>query len=86
MCDNDVIDPFDITQHLVVPESQDAESLSLQPCCSRAVLLSSVAMLPAIDLDDEPSIEADEIDDVGANRHLSAEAMTIDLLKAKLCP
>jgi hypothetical protein len=79
MRDDDVVDAFDIAEHLVVPESQDAKTLALQPRRSRIVLDNPTVMLPAIDLDNEAPIEADD-------RHLSAETMTVDLFEAKLRP
>src|SRR5258708_5937379 len=86
MRDDDVVDALDIAEHLIVPEAQHAEPLPLQPRRPRIVLREPTVMLPAIDLDDEPPIEADEVDDVATDRHLSAETMTVDLLEAELRP
>ena len=84
MRDDDLVDTLDIAEHLVVPKPQDTESLSLQPSCSRIVLSGATIMLPAINLDDEPPGEADEIDDVRSNRDLPSKAMAADLLESKL--
>src|SRR6266851_1535032 len=83
---DDVEDALDIAKHLVVPKSQDVKSLSLQPSCSRIVFNDATRVLPAIDFDDEPSGKAREIDNVRTDRHLPAESMAIDLLKAKRRP
>ncbi len=43
-------------------------------------------MLTAVNLDNEPAFEADEINDVGADRRLTAEAVTIELPSSELPP
>ncbi len=86
MRDNDFIDAFDIAEHLIIPEPQHAKILTFQPCGSRTVLVGSVGMLTAIDLDDEPPGEADKVDDIRSNRYLAAKAMAADLFESELRP
>ena len=43
-------------------------------------------MLSAIDFDDQPLLGAEEVDDVGPERHLQAKAQAIELLAAQPLP
>ena len=61
-----------VVEHVVVPESQNPETLPSKVQLPRRVF---VRMLPAIDLDDEPCLEAGEVDDVVVDRMLASELM-----------
>jgi len=43
-------------------------------------------MLAAVDLDDQPGLQAGEINDIGTDRNLTAEAVVLDLLPAQAVP
>jgi len=45
-----------------------------------------VRRLAAIDLDDDHSLQANEVSDVGTNGNLSAELMTIELTHTQIAP
>jgi hypothetical protein len=68
--------PIGIRKHVVVPEADDTITTSLEPARAH---LTVIGMLPAIDLDDELRLGAEEIDDVGSERVLAAEAETFEL-------
>jgi hypothetical protein len=53
----DVENAFRVVQHIIVPESQDVESIHFKPARALSVvfLLRVCAMVPAIDLNDEPA-------------------------------
>ena len=77
---------FEIPQNVIIPESDDFESVGLQPRGSRGVLLCLFGMLAAIDLDDQLMPQAAEIDDVIADRMLTAKLRAIEALRAKVLP
>ena len=72
-------------EHVVVPESQDLEALRPQPCIPRFIVAGAL-VLAAVDLDDELSIQADEVDDVMTDRMLAAESGIADLLSSQTVP
>jgi hypothetical protein len=64
-----------ICQDIVVPEAQDAPTLSLQPRVSSCIG-SRKSVLPAIGLDNEPGFNAREVDNVGRNWKLAPKSST----------
>jgi error-prone DNA polymerase len=76
-------DSFHIPQHVVVPESEDAVAPRLEPGAANSTV---IGMLPAIDLDDQRSLRTEEIDDIGTDRLLPAQAESVDLLSPHLEP
>jgi hypothetical protein len=69
---HDVVGAF---EHVVVPETHHAKALSFKPSGTSRVQRVSpiVAMRVAVDFDHQVCAEADEIDDVCANRMLTSE-------------
>ena len=61
-----------ISEDVVVPETENAPASSAQIAVS-LVMIARLRMLAAIDLDDQPRFNADEVDDVGRNGELAAE-------------
>jgi hypothetical protein len=47
-------------------------------------LLRGLAVVSAVDLDDEPFLQAHEVDDVGSDRMLATEAETAEAADAQL--
>ena len=78
--------PIEIPQHITVPESDDLESVRFQTRRPRFILLSFLGMLAAIDFDDQPAPKAAEIDDMVANRMLTAKLRAYQTFRAKLLP
>jgi len=58
-----------------IRQPQNPKPLFSQPCVARTVSdnLRGALMARSVDLDDEPALEADEIDDVGLQRNLPLE-------------
>ena len=56
-----------IAANLIVPESSDAPSVPLEPSRPPRVIVI-VAMLPTVSFDHQAVLQANEIDDEGANR------------------
>ena len=80
---NHVQHPIGIRQHVIVPEADDAIPARLEPIGAR---LTFFGMLSAIDLDDEFRLGAKEIDDIGSERMLAAEAETFELFSPQARP
>jgi hypothetical protein len=57
--------------NIAVPEPQHPVAAGTQIIVARAVLL--ISMLPAVDLDDQPLLKTQKIDNVSPHRHLSPE-------------
>ena len=75
---------FEIGEDIIVPESDHAVAATFQVGGPRRVSLGR--MLSSVDFDDEATLMADEVGDIGANRHLSAEFQTIELASADRAP
>jgi len=63
--------PLAVRQHLVIPESYNAIIEPFERSRPRRVAFSRV--LAAVDLHDQPALDAAKIDDVWANRPLALE-------------
>lgn len=75
-----------LQQDLVVPEAQHPVSLLLEEPTASLVVAFLVQVLTAIDLDHELLLQADEIEDVGADRMLPAELVPEHLPPTKVRP
>jgi len=75
--------PLGIGQHVVVPETDDTITPRRQPTRARVAV---IRVLPAIDLDDELRLGAEEVGDIGAERMLTAEAETFELFSPQARP
>lgn len=60
-------------QHLMVPESKDAIPRALEDFGTSQVVFTGVSVLPTIELDDQPGLDAGEIGNEADNRVLPAE-------------
>jgi len=71
-------DAFEILVHLVVPETQDPIALAGEVIVPLRVALGVhlKIVLTTVDLDDEPMLEAQEIQDVAVERCLAAEVIS----------
>ena len=68
---NDRIHTIGIAEHLVIPEAQESVSFPLDQ--RRPLGIPFLAMLPAIDLDDQPRLVTCEVGDETADWHLAAK-------------
>ena len=64
---------FGLRRPFVIPESQYAKTLLLQPCITLGIVILCIGMLPAVKLDDQLLIKAYEVSNVAANRLLATE-------------
>jgi len=76
----------DISQHLVIPQSQNTITARLEPHGSSDIRRDVACMLTAVDLDDEPFCQTDEIDDIPSDRRLPSKPVSIALPVAKARP
>jgi hypothetical protein len=65
-----------VLQHIIVPEP-DHTKAKLFEICVPVTVGETVRMLAAIDLDDQPRIKANEIDDIRADGMLAAKPETL---------
>ena len=63
---------FDVSQHLTIPEPQHAVAMFEEPLIADGVA-SAFGVLAAIDLDHEPFLSTDKIDDIRSDRLLTDE-------------
>jgi hypothetical protein len=73
-------------QHLVVPEPQHAITFGLEEQSPLGFERQRAVMLAAVDFNDQSSLVACKIRDVGAERHLTAELISTDLAQAQHSP
>ena len=73
--------PIQIVQHIIIPESQDAKSLTLQPRGSLCIcnLIWTLAVLAPINFNDDFVLEANKIDYIFPNWLLAAKFETRQL-------
>ena len=74
-----------IRQHVVVPEADHAPALRSEIVVSLPVALR-FCMLPAIDLDDDLSVDAGEVRNIWRDRMLATETPSAELVVAQACP
>jgi hypothetical protein len=76
---------FDISEHFIIPEAQDAIAVVDEPSISDSV--SRVRrVLTTIDFDNESFFSADEIDDVGTDCFLPHEFESAEASGAQVFP
>ena len=83
---NDLHNAIRVFQNIVVPESQDAIAALIQPVRSHGIFCGLFAVLSAVHFDNEPCIKANEVDDIGTDWCLAAEAMAVNLPAPQLRP
>jgi len=79
-------DRLGIRQDLVVPESQDAIALRLQPAGTLFVVGDLHRMLATIHVDNHPAFETHKVHDERTNRLLAAKLNRRDLTALELLP
>jgi hypothetical protein len=78
--------PLYVLQHIAVPESEHPIAARLEPSRPRLIIGDVLAMLTAVELDQQAMRQAREIDDVRADRHLPSKTIAPHLTIAKLPP
>jgi hypothetical protein len=68
-----------LLKHLVVPESQHAESRAREVSRSLEIFEQPFRVVPAVKFDHQSRAKAHEIHDVVAHRHLSTESIAAQL-------
>jgi hypothetical protein len=84
--DNHGNDSIDVLKYIVIPKSQDIETLIPQPDISLNIVSYLLTMLSAVDLDDQSFFQTNKIDDVASQRLLAAKLKTVYLPESKFPP
>jgi hypothetical protein len=75
----------DFLHHIIVPKSHDAIAMIDEPFVAHLVALA-VSVLTAIELDDQPFFATDEVDNVGPDRLLTDELVSVDGARTQTVP
>jgi hypothetical protein len=78
-------DAFEVTEHIVIPESKHAVTLLTQGKIANCVR-SRFIVLPAVDFNNQTSFAANKIADIADYRDLSSELVSVDLTIANPIP
>src|SRR5215831_15870280 len=79
------MDAVEICHDLAVPKSQNAIALVLQELGPLGLPARRAIVLTAINFHDQPSLVANKIGNVAADRHLAAELVPFHLARARPC-
>jgi hypothetical protein len=74
------------TQHIVVPEAQHPKTTRSEKHVSTGIVVRLLGMLASVQLDDDGSLKAREVADIGSDRMLSAEFEACQLTSAQTLP
>ena len=75
-----------LCQHFMIPKAENQKSLLAQPVIALSVTVCCFAMLAAIDFNDYPLLQADEIENVWAHRSLPAKSDAANLSQSQMLP
>jgi hypothetical protein len=84
--DNHVNNSIDVLKYIVIPKSQDIETLIPQPDISLNIVSYLLTMLSAVDLDDQSFFQTNKIHDVASQRLLAAKLQTVYLPESEFPP
>jgi hypothetical protein len=84
--DNHVNDSIDVLKYIVIPKSQNIETLIPQPDISVNIVSYLLTMLPAVDLNNQPFFQTNKINDVASHRLLAAKLKTVYLPESEFTP
>ena len=73
-------------QYRVVPEAEHIEAKACEVIIPTGISLCLLNVLAAVNLNDEASLQADEVNDVRAYGSLSAKLEAVDLAQAEVGP
>src|SRR3982751_3396488 len=77
---------FPVFRQMTIPEAQDAKVLALEKRGTLCVIARAIEMLAAIQLDDQSALQAGEVCDIAADRHLAPKASAWNLATPQLLP
>ena len=72
--------------HFVVPEPDNAKTLAFDQCGSTLVVALLVAVLPAVDFNNQPGFETHEVKDVRTQGALPAELESLEAAASYVLP
>ncbi len=77
---------FDLVQHLIVPETEDAIPTGFQEFSSNTICMMPIEMLTSVHFDDNSLLMAGEIHKIGTDRRLTAEMRPLARKLPKMPP
>jgi hypothetical protein len=77
---------FEVRLYLGVPEPQNSVALTLKDAGPFCLLRRRPVVLATVDLHNQACIVANEIDNIGPERHLPPKSMPSDLTRPQDCP
>ena len=80
------LDGLQILEHLIVPEPQQPKALLPEPLIPLFIRRCGARVLPTIDLDDEPRLQTDKVDNERTDGVLPPEPRACYLADAQLTP
>ena len=83
---NDFQHSFGVSQDLIVPKSDHPESPLRQESATLDIRRLSLHGLAAVEFDDQPPFEADEVHDLGRERILATKCMSYKAVVAEVLP
>jgi hypothetical protein len=78
-------DTFQITHDVIIPEPQNSIIMLAQPLAAHRIALAA-SVLTAVDFHDQPSLTADEINNITTDRLLPHELETADRTRPQPVP
>jgi hypothetical protein len=78
--------PFDIGHHIGILKAQDFKALVTAIGVALIVVIGAVVVTGAVEFGNEVGFAAKEVAEIGADRHLAAEFMAIQLAVAEMLP
>ena len=75
-----------LCRNSAVPEAQDAKTLRLQKFCALLIVIGTLYVLAAVQLDDQSAFQTGEICDEWTDRNLSPKARAWNLSATELLP
>src|SRR5260221_6053898 len=80
-----LVDAFLVLHHVIVPKTQNLKPVRLETARSPLFVIARISVLTTVDLNDKPTLERDEIDDVPFDGLLTTK-FRADLARAQEMP
>lgn len=75
-----------ISHDIIVPVAKNAKPFGFQKCRALSVRLLLITMMTTIKLNDDETLRAAEIDNIGTDRMLPSEFQALELTRSKIPP
>jgi len=82
----DFLDRLNLHQYLIIPESQNAKPLRLEPRCALSIISRLFSMLPSVQFNNQLLFKTDKIYNIRCDRLLSSKPVSSHLLHSQVGP